>query len=99
MPLRYSVQPISHRKFDGMWCCRISVALEETYFIVDKNGTVDCFPTFEAAFSAGSRALITILNKRIVVPKKPQPKASEVIQTLKRSDAPDIEFGFFGGYD
>lgn len=90
---------MSHRKFEGMWCCKVAIALEETYFIVDASGMVDCFASRDEAFSAGSRALISIINKRIVLPKKAGPKAPEIVPALRRSDAVDIEFGFFGGYD
>lgn len=99
MPLKYSVQPISHKKFEGMFCCKIAVALEASYFLVDPNGSVDCFSSFEEAFSAGSRALFTIINSRIVVPKHPVSKASDVVRKIMRSDDPDIVMGFFGGYD
>lgn len=99
MPREHKVHPVSHRKFSNMWCCRISVAMEDTFYIVDANGMVDCFPSFEAAFSAGSQALISIINKRIVVPKKTAPKAPEIVSAIKRYDDPDLLFGFFdGGY-
>lgn len=99
MPEKYGVQPMSHRKFENMWCCRISIALEDSYFIVDASGLVDCFPSYEAAFSAGSRALITILNKRVIVPKKQVPKAHEVLPKLRPSGDPTIVFGMFDRYD
>jgi len=82
-----------------MWCCRIHVALEEIYYVVDAKGAVDCFKSYEAAFAAGGRALIEIINKRIVLPSKTAPKAPEIVPTLRRSDAADIDFGFFDKYD
>ena len=99
IPKNYGVQPMAHRQYQGMYCCRISVALEGSYFIVDAAGIVDCFPTYEEAFSAGSRALFTIINKRIVLPKKSDPKAPEIVASLRRDDDPEIIMGFFGGYD
>lgn len=99
IPTNYGVQPMSHRQYKDMYCCRISVALEGTYFIVDASGVVDCFPTYEQAFSAGSRALFTIINKRIVLPKKSAPKAQEIVSRLRSVDDPEIIMGFFGGYD
>lgn len=84
---------------NGEFCCRISVALEGNYFLVDGNGLMDCFPTFDAAFSAGTRALFTIINKRIVLPKKTAPKASELVPKLCEEGSDEIVVGFFGGYD
>lgn len=94
IPKNHSVTPISHKKFEGAFCCRVSVALEGNFYLVDPSGIVDCFPSFEAAFSAGSRALLSILNKRIVLPKKNAPKATEIVSRLKRPEEAHFVFGF-----
>lgn len=86
--------PISHRKFEGMYICKVSVALEGVFYIVDGKGTVDCFPSAEAAFSAGGRALISIINKRIVLPSKNALKAQEIAPRLKKATDEDLDFGF-----
>jgi hypothetical protein len=82
-----------------MFCCKISVALEGSFFLLSKEGVVDCFPSYEEAFIAGTRALLTCINKRIVLPKKSAPKPTEVCAAIRPPVGKAMEFGFFGGYD
>jgi len=98
MPVKYSIQPVAHRKFQELFACRIAIPFDGLYWVVDARGTVDSFKSYDAAQAAGARVLLSIINQRILVPKLGTKPATTGVKGVLHANSPDLEFGFFGAF-
>ena len=100
MPDKYRVMPVSHRKFQGLYCCKVWVAFVGVFWVTDPQGNIDNFESEEEAMAAGCKILVTILNRRIYLPPKKArvPTVEQCSPRLRKKEAV-VEFGLFGSYD
>jgi hypothetical protein len=96
LPTHFGISVVSHRRFKDMFACKITIPFEGVFWLVDgKRRLLDVFKTREAAMAAGAKALLPIINHRIVVPEAGWKHPPGLDEGLARHGEEGIEFGFF----